>query len=124
MISLDRSALICDLAETYGILDWKAVPVATLALLAVGLRENSRIKMHLSGRNVPVERLLLAAALDRLSTLVWFQTEDGETGINRPKSMVAILLGDTQETGGDVQSFETTEEFEQQWQSITGVAHG
>lgn len=124
MISLDRSALICDLAETYGILDWKAVPAATLALLAVGLRENSRIKMRLSGRNVPVEHLLLAAALDRLSTLVWFQTEDGEKGINRPKSMVAILLGDTQETGGDVQSFETTEEFEQQWQSITGVAHG
>lgn len=124
MISLDRSALICDLAETYGILDWKAVPVATLALLAVGLRENSRIKMRLSGRNVPVEHLLLAAALDRLSTLVWFQTGDGEKGINRPKSMVAILLGDAQETGGDVQSFETSEEFEQQWQSITGVAHG
>lgn len=124
MISLDRSALICDLAETYGILDWKAVPVATLALLAVGLRENSRIKMRLSGRNVPVEHLLLAATLDRISTLVWFQTEDGEKGINRPKSMVDILQGDTQETGGDVQSFETTEEFEQQWQSITGVAHG
>lgn len=124
MISLDRSALICDLAETYGILDWEAVPATTLALLAVGLRENSRIKMRLSGRNVPVEHLLLAAALDRLSTLVWFQTEDGEKGINRPKSMVAILLGDTKETGGDVQSFETSEEFEQQWQSITGVAHG
>ena len=124
MISLDRSALFCDLAETYGILNWKTVPAATLALLAVGLRENSRIKMRLSGRTVPVEHLLLAAALDRLSTLVWFLTEDGEKGINRPKSMTAILLGESQETAGDVQSFETAEECEQQWQRITGVAHG
>lgn len=124
MISLDRSALFCDLAETYGILDWKTVPTATLAVLAVGLRGNSRIKMRLEERAVPVEQLLMAAVLDRLSMLVWFQTEDGEKGINRPKSMAAILLGDTQEIGGDVQSFETTEEFEQQWQRVTGVAHG
>lgn len=124
MISLDRSALFCDLAETYGILNWKTVPAATLAVLAVGLRESSRIKTRLSGRTVPVEHLLLAAALDRLSTLVWFLTEDGEKGINRPKSMTAILLGESQETAGDVQSFETAEEFEQQWQRITGVAHG
>lgn len=123
MISLDRSALFCDLAETYGILDWKTVPTATLAVLAVGLRGNSRIKMRLEERAVPVEQLLMAAVLDRLSMLVWFQTEDGEKGINRPKSMAAILLGDAQEVGGDVQSFETTEEFEQQWQSVTGVAH-
>lgn len=124
MISLDRNALFCDLAETYGILDWKTVPTATLAVLAVGLRGNSRIKMRLEERAVPVEQLLMAAVLDRLSVLVWFQTEDGEKGINRPKSMAAILLGDTQETGGDVQSFETTEKFEQQWQRVTGVAHG
>ena len=124
MISLDRNALFCDLAETYGILDWKTVPTATLAVLAVGLRGNSRIKMRLEERAVPVEQLLMAAVLDRLSMLVWFQTEDGEKGINRPKSMAAILLGDTQEIGGDVQSFETTEEFEQQWQRVTGVAHG
>lgn len=124
MISLDRSALFCDLAETYGILDWKTVPTATLAVLAVGLRGNSRIKMRLEERAVPVEQLLMAAVLDRLSMLVWFQTEDGEKGINRPKSMAEILLGDAQEVGGDVQSFETTEEFEQQWQRVTGVAHG
>lgn len=124
MISLDRNALFCDLAETYGILDWKTVPTATLAVLAVGLRGNSRIKMRLEERAVPVEQLLMAAVLDRLSMLVWFQTEDGEKGINRPKSMAAILLGDAQEVGGDVQSFETTEEFEQQWQRVTGVAHG
>lgn len=124
MISLDRVALTCDLAETYGLLNWEAVPVATLAMLAVGLRENSRIKMRLSGRPTPTETLLLAAALDRLSTLVWFQTKDGQAGTNKPKSLVAVLLGDTQEVTRDVQSYETSEEFEQEWQRITGVAHG
>lgn len=124
MISLDRVALTCDLAETYGLLNWESVPVATLAMLAVGLRENSRIKMRLSGRLTPTETLLLAAALDRLSTLVWFQTEDGQAGTNRPKSLVAALMGETQETKHNVQSYETPEEFEQAWQKITGVAHG
>ena len=124
MISMDRAALTCDLAETYGLLNWEAVPVATLAMLAVGLRENSRIKMRLSGRPTSTETLLLAAALDRLSTLVWFQTKDGQAGTNRPKSLVAVLLGDTQETSRDVQSYETSEEFEQAWRRITGVAHG
>lgn len=124
MISLDRIALTCDLAETYGLLNWEAVPVATLAMLAVGLRENSRIKMRLSGRPTSTETLLQAAALDRLSTLVWFQTEDGQAGRNRPKSLVAVLLGETQETKHNVRSYETSEEFEHAWRSITGVAHG
>ena len=124
MISLDRAAFTCDLAETYGLLNWEAVPVATLATLAVGLRENSRIKMRLSGRQTATETLLLAAVLDRLSTLVWFQTEDGQVGVNRPKSLVAVLLGETQEARRNVQSYETSEEFEQAWRRITGVAHG
>ena len=41
MMALDREALLCDLAETYGIYDVRALPVSTLAVLASGLRENS-----------------------------------------------------------------------------------
>lgn len=46
----------------------------------------------LSGRRAPQRDLLLAAAVDRLSTLVWFQTADGLKGRNRPKSVVERLL--------------------------------
>ena len=46
----------------------------------------------LSGRRAPQRDLLLAAAVDRLSTLVWFQTADGLKGRNRPKSVVDRLL--------------------------------
>ena len=93
MISLDRVALTCDLAETYGLLNWETVPVATLAMLAVGLRENSRIKMRLSSRPTTTETMLLAAALDRLSTLVWFQTEDGQAGRNSMETMEELMEG-------------------------------
>ena len=70
MLSADREALLCDLAETYRIYDLRAVPVPTLAMLAAGLRDNSRIKTSLSGGRPPRSELLLAAAVDRLSLLV------------------------------------------------------
>ena len=37
MIALDQNALICDFAETYGIYNYRALPVSLLATLAVGL---------------------------------------------------------------------------------------
>ncbi len=43
MLAVDRDALVCDLAETYGILDLYAHPAQLIATLAAGLRENSRI---------------------------------------------------------------------------------
>ena len=41
-----------------------------------------------SGRRVASGDLLLAAAVDRLSLLVWFKTKDGLKGRNRPASLV------------------------------------
>lgn len=67
MLRTDRDALICDLAETYGIFDYRALPVPLLATLASGLREDSRIKMRLSGQTVTRTEMLLAAAVDGLS---------------------------------------------------------
>ena len=44
MLAADRDALICDLAETYHVLDLTALPVPLLATLAAGLRGDSRIR--------------------------------------------------------------------------------
>lgn len=49
MIAKDEDALICDLAETYRIFDYRSLPLKTVATFSVGLRENSRIKMSLGG---------------------------------------------------------------------------
>lgn len=43
MILTDEDALICDLAETYNVLDYRALPVRTTAALASGLRADARI---------------------------------------------------------------------------------
>ena len=117
MISTDKNALICDLAETYGIFNYRALPVETLAVLSVGLRENSRIKMKLSGVNVTPDFLLLAKAVDLLGLLFWSKTEDAQNGTNRPKSIVEMLTRVEKES--DVLSFETAEDFEAEWQRIT-----
>lgn len=123
MISTDRDALVCDLAETYGIYDLRALPVSTLATLAAGLRDNSRIKMRLAGVKVSRAEMFLAAAVDRLSLLVWAKTENGRNNVNRPKSVLSILLGE-EEQKSDVQSFDSAEDFNSEWKRITGVEHG
>lgn len=88
----DSDALECDLAETYGLLDLHDVSVRKLAVLACGLRDDSRIKKKLSGVAVDTSLLLLAHAVDRLSWLVWAKTKDGQKGRNKPKSVVDALL--------------------------------
>ena len=110
MINEDEDALICDLAETYNILDYRALPARLLATLCCGLRDDSRIKIKLSGAKVPTDTLLLASAVDKLSFLAWSRTKDAEEGRNRPGSIVNILTGHTEEK--DIMSFETAEEFE------------
>lgn len=118
MIQADESALICDFAEVYHIMDYRALPLKTAAALACGLRENSRIRMKLSGQKVETNTILLAGILDRLTTLAWMQTKDGRKGRNQPVSVLARLTG--KETQKDeTEEYQTGEEFDQAWKAIT-----
>ena len=85
MIKLDEEALICDLAETYNILDYKKLALNKLAILACGLRDDSRIKLKMSDNILSPNQLLLAGIQDRLSLIVYSKTKDAEKGINYPK---------------------------------------
>ena len=123
MLKEDRDALLCDLAETYGVFDLYALPVRTLAVLAAGLRDDSRSKMRLSGISVPRRDLLLAAAVDRLSLLVWSMSEDAKRGTNRPNSLVAALMGEA-EGSSDVMTFDSPDDFKAAWAAATGVNYG
>ena len=113
MLRLDRDALICDFAETYHIYDLKALPVTTVALLACGLREDSRIKQKINGTHVPVNTLLLAHIVDRLGILIWQRTKDGQHGRNKPESIAEQLLNTGKRNLNKVDAFETPEEFEE-----------
>ena len=112
MIATDEDALICDLAETYSIYDYRRLPLRMVAVFSFGLKDDSRIKMKLNGMEVPFETMLLASAVDRLSTLVWQQTKDGMDGKNYPLSIVAMITNaQTNKENSNVTSFATGEDF-------------
>ena len=113
MIRTDETALICDLAETYGVYDYRALPLKTAAALCSGLPEDSRIRKKISGRKVDRDIALLAAAVDRLSLLWWAQTKDGSKNRNRPESILLALMGkDQEQSDKETATFRTPEEFE------------
>ena len=115
MVRTDETALICDLAETYGVLDWRALPLKTAAALAAGLRDDSRIKMKLSGMPADRMTLLTAVIADRLTFLAWAKTKDGAKGRNRPGSILAKLMQAGKEPEKDYNVYRTPEEFEKAW---------
>lgn len=111
MISIDENALICDLAETYHIYDYKQLPPTTIAAFSVGLRNNSRIKMKMNDQSVEIDTLLLAGISDKLSNWLWSQTKDGQKGINQPKSLVNLLMN-TKPKEKNISAFNSGEDFE------------
>lgn len=111
MIYVGRDELICDFAETYHIYNMKSLPPQTAAVLACGLRNDSRIKMKLAGLNYSLSELLTAMIYDRLAWLCWAQTPDAKDGINRPAPMLDILMGKAPEKD-DIAAFDSPEEFE------------
>lgn len=112
MIKTDESALICDLAETYHIYDYRSLPLRMVATFSVGLRNNSRIKMALAGIKYPLNTLLLAAILDGINLDNWTKTENYRNGEGRPQTMVNALLGKETENQSDRELFATAEDFE------------
>ena len=92
MVRADETALSCDFAEYYHVLDWRALPLKTAAALAAGLRDDSRVKSHMAGITVDPQTQMLAAAVDRLGLLVWMKTKDATKGRNRPKSLLEELM--------------------------------
>lgn len=122
MIQADEEALICDLAETYHIYDYKKLPLTQVAIFAIGLKDGSRIKMKMLGQLVPMETLLLAGISDRLSVLLWRQTVDGEKGRNRP-AMILDTLTARKSKDSDVVVFGSGEDFEKTRNEILKNIH-
>lgn len=113
MIAIDEDALICDLAETYQIYDYKSLPVFLVATLSVGLRENSRIKMKMGDARLPYSEFVLTLIADRLGNLLWSLSEDARKGKNRPAQLLEIIYRQENKTrNADVVTFDTPEEYE------------
>jgi hypothetical protein len=104
MLSEDRDALICDMAETYHIYNMWALPVETVATLACGLREDSRIKLRLAG----MEYIPPYMALIRIHDLLSAYLHSSKSG-NPP-----VLLGNIAVAKKEEQPFgyESAEDLE------------
>ena len=105
--------MTCDLAETYGIYNYRQLPADRVAVFCYGLRDDSRIKMAMADTTLPLNTLLQAGILDRLSILIWQKTEDAQTGKNRPTSILDLLMGNAQEAEAENVSFASGKEFEE-----------
>ena len=110
MLKVDEDAIICDLAETYNIYDYRQLPALKVAVFVCGLREDSRIMMQISDSKLPLDTLLLAGVADRLSIMLWQKTKDGQKGKNQPVSIVDQLT--KQQIEREELSFESGKDFE------------
>lgn len=119
MLNLDKDALLCDLAETYHIYDYKSLPCKMVATFSCGLRADSRIKMKIAGIEPISETILMAAIADGTRTTAWLQSKDGTTGENRPKSLLAMMMGEESQENKDIRTFASGEEFDREWQKLT-----
>lgn len=108
--------MICDLAETYHIYNYKECQPLLVGTLVFGLRDDSRVKMFLSGQKQPLERILFARMVDELSFLSWANSRDGQKNKNRPKSVLQSLLGI--EKKEEYATFEDFDEFKRMWDAI------
>ena len=118
-MNLDKDALICDLAETYNIYDYKSLPCTLVATFSCGLRDDSRIKRKISGINIDQSDLLLATLVDTTNLLLWIQTQDGVKGRNRPDSIVDSLLSAENTQKSDTVTFKSGKEFREEWNRRT-----
>lgn len=116
MINLDESALICDLAETYHVLDYRSHPVKLVAALSAGLRENSRIMMRLAEMPVEPELMLLATIADRIEMFRYGFSDKKEA----PVSIVEKFYDGDKLKANGVAGFTTPKEFEAALAKIRG----
>lgn len=108
--------MICDLAETYHILNYKELPPMLVATLVLGLRENSRVKMRLGNIRITFEQMLLATAADNLAFLSWSKTKDAQKGRNRPKSILETVLNNKPKE--EYMTFKSAEELEEFFRKV------
>lgn len=115
MVELDEDALVCDLAETYHIFDYRSLPVKLVATLSAGLRDNARIKLKAMGSPVSLETIILAATADNLTMLRAGMDKKNRT---KPFLFTEAIRGENKKH--KVRGFKTAEEFEAALKRIRG----
>lgn len=124
MINECEDKLICDFAETYHILNYKELSPALAATLLIGLRDDSRVKMHLSGSKVTLDQALLAIISDCLRFIAWTKTRDAKKGRRYKNKQIYDALVREDNKDDELMRFETVEEYEEYMQQRKEVRNG
>lgn len=109
--------MICDLAETYHILDYKELPLSLVATLVVGLSDDARIKRKISKSKLTIDQSLLALIYDGINILIWQKSKDGAKGRNKPESIFKKLMGLDKPQKDELMSFKSSDEFDKWYES-------
>lgn len=112
MINECEDKLICDFAETYHILNYKELSPTLAATLLIGLRDGSRVKMHLSGARVTLDQALLAIISDSLRFLAWTKTKDASKGRKYKNKPIFDAIMHEQKKDDELMRFDTVEAYE------------
>lgn len=111
IIQVAKNELVCDLAQVYGIFDYKNMPARLIATLAIGLEENSRVMKKLAGQTYNLQEMLLATIADRLSLLIYMQR--GDKRAPKPELLTEILAGNKHsKKKTEVTAYLSPDEFE------------
>ena len=116
MLSVSEDDVICDLAETYHITNYRELAPSLVATLCIGLPDFSRIKRRIAGIKIDLNQMLLALVVDGINTLIWQNTKDGMKGRNKPESIFKKLT-EEQKPKDQYEKFDTVEDFEKWYQS-------
>ena len=103
MIATDEDSLICDLAQYYHVFDYRSMTVESVATLAAGLPEDSRIMRKL---------------YDDLNFYLYSMTQNAKHGINRPASIVEKWMNITEQK--ENMAFDSVNSYEKAKQRILG----
>ena len=107
MLGVDRDAVICDLAETYNVLDYRSLPIMTLATLCAGLHDDSRIKMQLMEMRRIAPSFTYVRIADTLTMILHVLAGDKK----KPKLYQDIMTG--KQIKKTTTGFSSIEEFEE-----------
>ena len=109
MMTVDRTAVICDLAETYQIYDYRRLPARFVATLACGLKADSRIMTKMAGVKVSPPFVLLGALIvDELRAI--------RHGLMGDKKHEPVFVTDIMSDGlpeKELKGFSTVQEYEE-----------
>ena len=122
MISVSEDDLICDFAETYHIYDYKSLPVPYSAILAVGLRDDSRIKMRITESKGTFEQHILSMIYDNVNIIKYYHTQDAVDGVNQPELLTPKLFDKDYKPekadDSEYMHFSSPEEFKRAWNGV------